>query len=109
MAHFFKKMAYTSCAKIGTIYLRGHLSSEWGFLAQIHFHILILDRFFFLFFPFFFLLLFLFAFKLLQAPIAAFLRRLLLLLTCRTHRQCDQKKSPNVYKICPKMISLEKW
>ena len=23
--------------------------------------------------------------------------------------QCDQKKSPNVYKSCPKMISLEKW
>ena len=23
--------------------------------------------------------------------------------------QCDQKKSPNVYKICPKIISLEKW
>ena len=23
--------------------------------------------------------------------------------------QCDQKKSPNVYKNCPKMISLEKW
>ena len=22
--------------------------------------------------------------------------------------QCDQKKSPNVYKSCPKMISLEK-
>ena len=22
--------------------------------------------------------------------------------------QCDQKKSPNVYKCCPKMISLEK-
>ena len=25
------------------------------------------------------------------------------------HHQCDQKKSPNVYKSCPKMISLEKW
>ena len=23
--------------------------------------------------------------------------------------QCDQKKSQNVYKSCPKMISLEKW
>ena len=23
--------------------------------------------------------------------------------------QCDQKKSPHVYKSCPKMISLEKW
>ena len=23
--------------------------------------------------------------------------------------QCDQKKSPNAYKSCPKMISLEKW
>ena len=23
-------------------------------------------------------------------------------------RQCDQKKMPNVYKSCPKMISLEK-
>ena len=23
--------------------------------------------------------------------------------------QCDQKKSPNVYKSCPKMSSLEKW
>ena len=23
--------------------------------------------------------------------------------------QCDQKKSPNVYKSCPKNISLEKW
>ena len=23
--------------------------------------------------------------------------------------QCDQKKSPNVYKSCPKMISLQKW
>ena len=23
--------------------------------------------------------------------------------------QCDQKKSPNVNKSCPKMISLEKW
>ena len=23
--------------------------------------------------------------------------------------QCDQKKSPNVYKSCPKTISLEKW
>ena len=23
-------------------------------------------------------------------------------------RQCDQKKSPNVYKSCPKRISLEK-
>ena len=23
--------------------------------------------------------------------------------------QCDQKKSPNVYKSCPRMISLEKW
>ena len=23
--------------------------------------------------------------------------------------QCNQKKSPNVYKSCPKMISLEKW
>ena len=23
--------------------------------------------------------------------------------------QCDQKKSPNVYKSCTKMISLEKW
>ena len=23
--------------------------------------------------------------------------------------QCDQKKSPNVHKSCPKMISLEKW
>ena len=22
--------------------------------------------------------------------------------------QCDQKKSPNVYKRCPKMIALEK-
>ena len=22
--------------------------------------------------------------------------------------QCDQKKSPNVYKICPKIISLDK-
>ena len=26
-----------------------------------------------------------------------------------TWQQCDQKKSPNVYKSCPKMISLEKW
>ena len=25
------------------------------------------------------------------------------------HRQCDQKKSQNVFKSCPKMISLEKW
>ena len=25
-----------------------------------------------------------------------------------THSQCDQKKLPNVYKSCPKMISLEK-
>ena len=25
------------------------------------------------------------------------------------HRQCDQKKSPNDYKSCPKMISIEKW
>ena len=24
------------------------------------------------------------------------------------HKQCDQKKLPNVYKSCPKMISLEK-
>ena len=24
-------------------------------------------------------------------------------------KQCDQKKSPNVYKSCPEMISLEKW
>ena len=24
------------------------------------------------------------------------------------HQQCDQKKLPNVYKSCPKMISLEK-
>ena len=24
-----------------------------------------------------------------------------------TYDQCDQKKSPNVYKSCPKMISLE--
>ena len=24
------------------------------------------------------------------------------------HKQCDQKKSPNIYKSCPKMISLEK-
>ena len=23
--------------------------------------------------------------------------------------QCDQKKSPNIYKSCPKTISLEKW
>ena len=23
--------------------------------------------------------------------------------------QCDQKKSPNVFKYCPKTISLEKW
>ena len=23
--------------------------------------------------------------------------------------ECEQKKSPNVYKSCPKMISLEKW
>ena len=23
--------------------------------------------------------------------------------------QCDQKKSPNVYKSCQKLISLEKW
>ena len=23
--------------------------------------------------------------------------------------QCDQKKSPNVYKTCPKIILLEKW
>ena len=23
--------------------------------------------------------------------------------------QCDQKKSPNVYKSCPKLISQEKW
>ena len=23
--------------------------------------------------------------------------------------QCNKKKSPNVYKSCPKMISLEKW
>ena len=22
---------------------------------------------------------------------------------------CDQEKTPNVYKSCPKMISLEKW
>ena len=26
-----------------------------------------------------------------------------------TWGQCDQKKSPNVYKSCTKMISLEKW
>ena len=25
------------------------------------------------------------------------------------YSQCDQKKSPNVYKSCPKMVSLEKW
>ena len=25
-----------------------------------------------------------------------------------THKQCDLKKLPNVYKSCPKMISLEK-
>ena len=25
-----------------------------------------------------------------------------------TCEQCDQKKSPNVYKSCPKLISLEK-
>ena len=25
-----------------------------------------------------------------------------------TSQQCDQKKLPNVYKSCPKMISLEK-
>ena len=25
------------------------------------------------------------------------------------HHQCDQKKSPNVYKSFPNMISLEKW
>ena len=25
-----------------------------------------------------------------------------------TYEQCDQKKSPNVYKSCLKMISLEK-
>ena len=24
-------------------------------------------------------------------------------------KECDQKKSPNVYKSCLKMISLEKW
>ena len=27
----------------------------------------------------------------------------------RGHQQCDQKELPNVYKSCPKMISLEKW
>ena len=27
---------------------------------------------------------------------------------CHADDQCDQKKSPNVYKSCPKMISLEK-
>ena len=27
---------------------------------------------------------------------------------CGGPDQCDQKKSPNVYKSCPKMISLEK-
>ena len=26
-----------------------------------------------------------------------------------TSKQCDQKKSPNVYKSCPKMILQEKW
>ena len=26
-----------------------------------------------------------------------------------TNIQRDQKKAPNVYKSCPKMISLEKW
>ena len=26
-----------------------------------------------------------------------------------TRDQCDQKKSPIIYKSCPKMISLEKW
>ena len=25
------------------------------------------------------------------------------------HGQCNQKKSSNVYKSCPKRISLEKW
>ena len=25
------------------------------------------------------------------------------------YKQCDYKKSPNVYKNCPKMILLEKW
>ena len=29
-------------------------------------------------------------------------------LSSYSHLQCDQKKSPNVYKSCPKMISLEK-
>ena len=24
-------------------------------------------------------------------------------------QQCEQKKSPNVYESCPKMISIEKW
>ena len=29
------------------------------------------------------------------------------LATIHHHHQCDQKKSPNVYKSCPKMISLK--
>ena len=31
--------------------------------------------------------------------------------SCRSNKnyiQCDQKKSPNVYKSCPKIISIEK-
>ena len=31
------------------------------------------------------------------------------LLSWCSANQCDQKKLPNVYKSCPKMISLEKW
>ena len=27
---------------------------------------------------------------------------------CEVHDQCDQKKSPNFYKSCPNLISLEK-
>ena len=30
-------------------------------------------------------------------------------MTDQSRNQCDQKKSPNVYKICLKMISQEKW
>ena len=28
---------------------------------------------------------------------------------CPFEDQCDQKKSPNIYKSCPKMILLEIW
>ena len=34
---------------------------------------------------------------------------LIVLLLLKRPNQCDQKKSPNVCKSCPKMISQEKW